>query len=149
MNNQQGFTLVELMVVIAIIATLSTIGLPGYQRYLDRAAMTEMLHMLAPYKSSVELCALQHDGLTACQTGLSGIPEGLSSRYVEQIGVRDGVISLLGRQALRGLTLTLTPSRHNGALRWSRDCLAEEGALHLIIPCQALFRFNNEQGESA
>ncbi|MEA9391800.1 prepilin peptidase-dependent pilin [Acerihabitans sp. TG2] len=149
MNNQQGFTLVELMVVMAIIATLSAIGLPGYQRYLDRAAMTEMLHMLAPYKSSVELCALQHDGLTACQTGQSGIPEGLSSRYVDRIEVRDGVIDLLGRQALRGLTLTLTPSRRDGGLRWSRACRAEQGAQHLIAPCQALFRFNHEQGESA
>ncbi len=149
MNNQQGFTLVELMVVIAIIATLSAIGVPGYQRYLDRAAMTDMLHMLAPYKSAVELCAMQHDGLNACQTGQSGIPEGLSSRYVERIGVHEGAISLTGRQALRGLTLTLTPARCDGGLCWTRACRTEEGAQHLAAPCQALFRFGGEQGEAS
>jgi len=137
------------MVVIAIIATLSSIGLPGYQRYLDRAAMTEMLHMLAPYKSSVELCAMQHEGLNACQMGQHGIPEGLSSRYVERVGVRDGVISLTGRQALQGLTLALMPARCHGGLCWTRDCRTQDGSQHLSVPCEALFQFNGELGETS
>ncbi|VTR31805.1 Pilin [Serratia fonticola] len=43
METQRGFTLIELMVVIAIVAILSAIGIPAYQRYIQKAAMTDML----------------------------------------------------------------------------------------------------------
>ncbi|WP_410016402.1 prepilin peptidase-dependent pilin [Sodalis sp. C49] len=145
MFNQQGFTLVELMVVIAIIAMLSAIGLPGYQRYLDKAAMTDMLQMLAPYKSAVELCALQRGEVRECQAGQDGIPEGMASRYVDRVTVQDGVISLTGRQALKGLTLALTPKRHGDGLRWGSDCRAMENARHLLGPCQALFHMDGAE----
>lgn len=142
MFNQRGFTLIELMVVIAIIAMLSAIGLPGYQRYLDKAAMTDMLQMLTPYKSAVELCALQRGDVRDCHAGSNGIPESMASRYVAQVTVQDGIISLAGRQALKGLTLALTPERHDAGLRWRSDCQAKENARHLAGPCQALFRMD-------
>ncbi|WP_413741549.1 prepilin peptidase-dependent pilin [Sodalis sp. RH15] len=142
MNNQQGFTLVELMVVMAIIATLSAIGLPGYQRYLDNAALTDMLHMLSPYKSAVELCAMEHGDMEECRAGEFGIPDGLSSRYVAGVEVSEGVIRLTGKQALEGLTLVLTPERHAGGLLWTRRCDAAGKGQHLQRPCQALFRFD-------
>lgn len=145
MLNQQGFTLVELMVAIAIIAMLSAIGLPGYQRYLDKAAMADMLQLLAPYKSAVELCALQRGGVKECHAGGGGIPEGMASRYVQQVKVQDGVISLTGRRALKGLTLTLTPERTGAGLRWSSDCRAMEDAGHLVEPCRALFSMDGAE----
>lgn len=134
------------MVVIAIIATLSAIGLPGYQRYLDHAAMTDMLQMMAPYKSSVELCAMQNGDTKHCRTGQHGIPDGLSSRYVAGVNVDQGVISLIGRQTLQGLTLTLTPRRNPAGLRWASQCNVVDGSKHLLRPCLALFRFD-EPGE--
>ena len=47
MTTQQGFTLIELMIVIAIIAILSAIGVPAYQGYLQKAALTDMLQTMA------------------------------------------------------------------------------------------------------
>lgn len=62
MNRQHGFTLIELMVVIGIIAILSAIGVPAYQNYLRKAALTDMLQTFVPYRTAIELCALDHGG---------------------------------------------------------------------------------------
>jgi len=50
MDRQRGFTLIELMIVIGIVAILSAIGLPAYQNYLQRAALTDMLQTMVPTK---------------------------------------------------------------------------------------------------
>ncbi len=74
MDKQRGFTLIELMVVIGIIAILSAIGIPAYQNYLRKAALTDLLQTFVPYRTAIELCALDHGGLTPCDGGSNGIP---------------------------------------------------------------------------
>lgn len=80
MISQRGFTLVELMIVVGIVAILSAIGLPAYQNYLQRAALTDMLQTMVPFKTAVELCAIERGGPDACQAGQRGIPQGTTSR---------------------------------------------------------------------
>lgn len=74
MNKQHGFTLIELMVVIGIIAILSAIGIPAYQNYLRKAALTDMLQTFVPFRTAIELCALEHGGLTPAMAEAMGSP---------------------------------------------------------------------------
>ncbi|MBH3258661.1 prepilin peptidase-dependent pilin [Serratia marcescens] len=135
METQRGFTLIELMVVIAIIAILSAIGIPAYQRYIQKAAMTDMLQTMAPYKLAVELCVLDEGAPTGCEAGGT-------SRYVSGVKVAKGVITLTGTQTLQGLAVALTPKANaDGLTRWSRLCSSENATL--VEVCQEVFRFDN------
>ena len=64
---QQGFTLIELMIVVAIVAILAGIGMPAYQNYSKRAEFSEVIAATGPIKTAVELCA-QMEGLTSSDT---------------------------------------------------------------------------------
>ncbi|MCS2156928.1 prepilin peptidase-dependent pilin [Scandinavium sp. H11S7] len=142
MDKQQGFTLIELMVVIGIIAILSAIGIPAYQNYLRKAALTDMLQTFMPYRTAIELCALDHGGTTTCDGGTNGIPSPTTSRYVSAMEVQQGTVTLTGQESLNGLSVTLKPAwdNANGVTGWQRTCtIASDGALQQA--CEDVFRF--------
>lgn len=141
--SQSGFTLFELMIAIAVIAILTAIGLPAYQGYVKKAAMTDMLQTMTPYKMAIEMCALEQGNLANCNNGSNGIPTTKSTNYVTSVNVATGIITLVGQSALSGLTATLTPTINiaHGHLDWSRTCVTSPVNNSLNEACSDVFRF--------
>ncbi|WP_432240712.1 pilin [Herbaspirillum robiniae] len=129
-NKQQGFTLLELMVTLAIIGILATIGATQYQDYIARSRVAEGLNLAAPYKLAVAEQAQANNGVfTVAQLGL---PAFTKTDNVDKIEVspmekkgEGGVITItFSARVGDGGTLTLTPMLGTGSIQW--QCAAAE-----------------------
>ncbi|BDH47101.1 prepilin peptidase-dependent pilin [Salmonella enterica subsp. enterica serovar Choleraesuis] len=149
MNRERGFTLIELMVVVGIVAVLSAIGIPTYQNYLRKAALTDMLQTFVPYRTAIALCAMDTGGLDACSAGTNGIPSAKHSRYVKGTTVAKGVVTLTGQNSLSGLTVVMTPQwqMSEGITGWRRECKAADAG-SLVQTCEAIFQDNTGESDA-
>ena len=82
MQTQKGFTLIELMIVIAIIGILAAVAMPAYQTYADRARFSEVVLQTTPYKSAAEVAVQtgRATGLAQLVAGSVGIPANNTGR---------------------------------------------------------------------
>jgi len=147
MKKQQGFTLIELMIVVAIIGILAAIAIPAYQDYTIRAQVSEGLNLSAGAKVAVTEY-FQDSGNLAATNAEAGLeaPGNITGKYVTAVGVGgdgsgvDGEIEVTyGNEvnaAIAGDTLTLTPdTTGGGSVEW--DCAsADLQNKHLPSACR-------------
>lgn len=130
---QQGFTLIELMIVVAIIGILAAVALPAYQDYTLRAKMTEVIGFAAAAKTNVGECLLSSADETNCNTnakvGMDATPANIKSTYVKSVTVGGGAakdspvtialaVQGTGNTNLDAGTVTFTGTKGTSGVTW-------------------------------
>lgn len=125
MKQQQGITLIELMIVVAIIGLIASFALPAYNDHTMKARFAEVNTIGNSYKTAVALCFSETNDLAQCDAGTHGIPgpADATDNLAAGMTVIDGVISMTGTQAAGGWTSVMVPalSGAGNALVWTQS----------------------------
>lgn len=129
-KTQKGFTLIELMIVIAIIGILAAVAVPQYGQYTKRAKFVgEVVNQAAPYKAAVSLCIQDRNDTAGCDAGTNNIPaaKGVEGALAS-LAVANGTITATGGAEVDSEDYVLTPAytAATNTLTWtvSGGCLA-------------------------
>jgi len=152
---QKGFTLIELMIVVAIIGILAAVAIPAYSDYTKKAKATELVQGSAALKAAVEVCIGDLGTTAGCVANANGIPSNLpddaatgidgsaaagtvvsGTKYVgaKQVAA-NGVITIAASKdlpgkanATKGIIYTLTPTMGSAGVKWdaSGTCVTDQ-----------------------
>ena len=135
MRKTRGFTLIEILIVVAIIGILTTIALPAYQNYSNRAAFSELILAATPRKTAVELAIQTRSPSTPddLDGGSLGIPTDVTSATsTHGAAVLDGTIIMTWQDDdtdLAGVTYTLTAGGIEPPVQWTKGGTCQTNGL--------------------
>ncbi|HEZ6432376.1 TPA: pilin [Neisseria meningitidis] len=121
---QKGFTLIELMIVIAIVGILAAVALPAYQDYTARAQVSEAILLAEGQKSAVTEYYLNH-GEWPGNNSSAGVATSskIKGKYVKEVTVANGVVTATMLSSgvnneIKGRKLSLWAKRQDGSVKW-------------------------------
>lgn len=131
LKKSKGFTLIELMIVVAIIGILAAVAIPAYNDYTQTTKASAGIAGLSSFKTTVAMCYQKEGSLDDCKAGSKGIPgavaeaDGKVINYLTKVDVKKGVITATLEakdRAGAAIDVSITPKVSNGTINWTVRC---------------------------
>lgn len=129
LKKSKGFTLIELMIVVAIIGILAAVAIPAYNDYTQTTKASAGIAGLSSFKTTVAMCYQKEGALKDCKSGVKGIPSAVAAagtiNYLSEVDVKGGLITATLEAKDRSgepIKVSISPTVSNGTINWKVGC---------------------------